>query len=645
MAQTAEAEPVRVVAPAPAPPPQAPLPLDYAARLPPGRLRRMWQRVLDLGPIVPRPSILTLTLLVACAAASYWLAHRPEPWRLVRTFGVAPSNGTVFPNVHYLPGADAIASGNTSGSLALWRPWTGEDLRATEPSPAALPPNLPPGLRGQAWWVTASSDESKLLAKSELGDFVWDARSGRLLAELSASYLGADGAKRPYCSLGGLSPDGSRLCIVNDKEELLLYDISGPAAALLARRQLQRPAMWWGRVNQNPTFHIRYSPDGRHVLVLGDNMIWLGDAATLEQRQFWQPPYCRPSDVTFLRRGERMLTLFHGHGDAQEVRLYDLKSGQVLRRWPVPDDPTMLAVSPDEKRAFVGMSSQAGMVLELDGTGGGFTRRAPTAEWPEQSPTFFPDNRRMAISQVWQGCPGIIDLATGRHVANLHPVTAEAVFARTIVSPDGRYVALFTPRTRLDVYEQVGRESAWGVFATWRFWALALCVALLVASLCRDALRSRRRWGRMAPLSRLRKALAALLVTAGGAALICPFVWFALERRVLWDPQVWWEFDGWIVALFLFYLLAGLGLLTGSRLWMALLAAALAGSVALALWLASTSGQFAQRPERIFDRMWMLPPRWMAAAQVSWAALALAGLVALLVARRPAPAKVLESRA
>lgn len=655
MSQTAPVQPV------PPRSPDAPLALDYAPprSFPRWTVRAIVRRVLDLGPLFPLPSVWSFVLVMMCPVATVWLAQRPEPWRLVRSVGLGQTNGS-FSNAHHLPRTDSIASMNGDGSLRVWRPWADEPAVNMEIPAAALPPNPPPGRKGQVWWVTASADESKLLGKSELGTYLWDARSGKLLGELNGASLGPDGAKRPHLSLGGLSPDGTRLCVVNDADEVLLYDVSGPGAKLLAKRLLfQRPPPGPPPTTPmppppppvDPIYHVRFTPDGRHILVQRNepfNLVWgnkpftwLGDAATLEPRLSWWPPYTQPQDVMFLRGGDRMLALFHGYGDAQEVRLYDLPTSRVLARWPAPDDPTALAVSPDEKRAFVGVSSQAAMILNLEGGGAGrVARRLPVADWLHSAPVVLPDNRRVVVSNLWHRRTGIIDIATGRHVANLG--VPDDPGGRRVVpfAPDGRRLAVQTG-TRLHVFEQVGKESAWGVFAESRFWLLALCVGLLAGSLWRDALRSRTRRGRHEKPPRRRVTLAAALVVCGGAALVCPFVWLTFGAWILGDPYTWWFDDGWLVWLFLLYLPAGLGLLAGSRLWTAFLFLLLPSSIGAALWLLPRTGWFAEQPERIFDRMWMLPPALVAALQLIWAAGALAGLLALAPAlpvfNRPLP--------
>ena len=626
--------------PVPVRPVGGPLPLEYAGRRTPRRplLRRIWAGLYDLGPVLPKPSLLTLALLIACLPATYWIAHRPQAWRVVRSVGVGVSNGP-FPNVHYLPHADAAVSANAAGGLRVWRPWTDELLLNTQAAPNALPPNPPRG--ALAWWVTASADGSKLLGKSDRGAYLWDGRTGRLLADLSTD-LGPEGAKRHLFSLGALSPDAAFLCVVNDRDELLLYDVAGPAARLLARRPLTRPPNVTNFTTPDPRYHIEFSPDGRNILVTCDTLLWLGDASNLGTCLSWKVPYATRGDAVFLRGGRRLLTLIHGWGGAQEVRLYDLDTRGVLRHWPVPDDPYELAVSPDERRAVVGVTGQAAMVLELDENGGGdFARRVPQSQWMFWRASFFPDNRRAVVGGLWQHDPGIADLSTGRHVANLE-VPPDPGARHATILPGGKRLFVVTG-TRLHVFEHAGRESALGVFATVPFWALALCVALLVVSFGRDALRSRRRRGRGAvPVARA--GLAAALAVAGGAALTCPFVWLALGPAVYGNPYTWWEDDGWLVWVFVFHLLGALGVLAGSRLWTVLVALSLAAGVKLGLWLASTAGGFAEHPERVFDRMWMLPPAGMAGVQVAWAALALAGLAMLLARPRARQATGTEPR-
>jgi hypothetical protein len=106
--------------------------------------------------------------------------------------------------------------------------------------------------------------------------------------------------------------------------------------------------------------------------------------------------------------------------------------------------------------------------------------------------------------------------------------------------------------------------------------------------------------------------------------------------------DAWQYSDEWPVYLFLLHLLAGLGLITGSRAWTGALALLLAVDVAAAAAVIATSSDFAMRPERVLDRMWMLSPGWMAAANAAWGLLAIAGIGVLLSERRHRP-KTIEA--
>jgi hypothetical protein len=648
--------------------------LGYAGPLTPRRtwLGRLIRNLRASGPLAPWPSFPTVVLLLGCVGASTWLARREQPWRLVRSDWVGQtyyaSLGQQVQNVQS-PRNDAVLSATPGGSVRVWRPPAGEVLRELQVPAAA---RAAPGARAFVWWVTASADGSKVLGRSNLGTFLWDARTGAVLAHVPTGpwlraappgpvplghytpatapragpapppdpYLG-EGIALPEYSFGALSPDGSRLCVFTDESELRVYDVSGTLARLLAKRRFDPPLP----SNVTPdmaSFFIRFSPDGERVVMVGNAMVWAGDAKTLRQRLSLTQMYCMDRDVAFVG-ADRLLMTSHGYGfGPRGVHLYDLASGELIRSWPTEhlQDLGALAVSPDGRRAFAaGTSTEVGggVLVDLGGTDGG-AAGVPAGGWLLEA-AFFPDGRRLAVTNLWPwrdgDCPGVIDAVTRRHVSNLYPPPRTSV-RRVVPFGDGRHVALVTRTGMMDLYEQVGGDSQWGLMATPQFWALGLCVALLVASLWRDALRSRRRWGRTDPLPRQRAALATGLVTAGGAALAVPFVWGTLDidpMRLIAFAQLWFA-DTWIVYLFLLHLPAGLGLLTGSRAWAIFLVPLLAADMAMAVTVAATASQFAVEPERIFDRVWMLPPGLMAAVNVGWGLLAAGGLLCLLPLRR-----------
>src|SRR4051794_30272739 len=132
--------------------------LEYAGPMPPVRwlrTRKVLGFIRDLGPIFPRPSVWTIVLLAACVGASGWLAQRPQPWRLVRSYWSGQTNGAA-PTVQYLPDLDAIIFYGSTGRLCIVRPWTDELLMELDAPSSALPPNPPPGRSGEIWWLEAS---------------------------------------------------------------------------------------------------------------------------------------------------------------------------------------------------------------------------------------------------------------------------------------------------------------------------------------------------------------------------------------------------------------------------------------------------------------------------------------------------------
>ena len=629
----------------PTPPPRAPLPLEYAGRLPPRwpKLSEIGRRIRDLGPLLPWPSLVTIGLALACAGATYWLHHAPEPWRLVKSHWVGQTNGHL-PNVHYLRGVDAVVSANSSNGLRIWRPWSkdADVLLNTEVPSITLPPNPPPGRKGELWWVRGSADESKIIARSDqMGDFIFDVRSGRCIAELS-TYLGPEAANQPYFTLGDLSPGGTRLCLINEKHELLLYDITGAKGVLLAKRQMRPLPVPNAESCKTPRFRIRFSPDGKAVTLTSEDTLWLGDGKTLEERLTVPSYFCWYVDLAFIRGGSQFLTIVRAAGDDQ-VRLYETSTGKLLRKWQMPGEPSGLAVSPGEERALVALPHQAGVVIDLAESASAVLHRAAGVGFVNAPPPFFPDGRRaIVVSESSWEYPALVDTVTGRHLATFYPPRGGWLGAHAIVAGDGRHVG-FVGGSQLYVYQQVGADSRWGVLATWPFATLAVCAALFVASAARDALRTRRRWGRREPLARRRVTLVAVLLALGSAALTYSLAQAALDTRVWWGPGMffnqacrWWTHSGWIATTLIVYMLGALGLLMGSRASTALLALALVASVGLATWMAIALEPVHQSV-RILDRMWVVSPTSQVVGWIGWLAISFVALIVLWRQRKSAP--------
>ena len=632
----------------------APLRLDYAPRTLVNEtwLRRWWRTVWSFGPLTSRPSLLTLALFLACCGATWWLAYRPEPWQFVKTFWIGQSNGS-YPNVQYLSKLDAIASNRSGGGLHIWRPWTGEELKQLEVPPEALPPNPPPGRRGEVWWLEKSADESKILGKSEIGHYVWDVASGKIVAQWPAPQpawsptpttkpskawpmplgptrndLGDDAARQPYFALGGLSPDGLRLCLINERMELLLYDITARPARLLARKQLDVP------LPQNITpdiadYRVTFSPDSRWVMLTGPSSVWIGDSVALNEHLSVRPTYVM--DVAFLQGGDKLLMVNGGYGWGRRgLLMYDVPAGKLARLWEMDEmeQPYTLALSPDERRAIVGSTHGVGVAVDL---------AVPEDRvWPVLQPdpdygrgTMLPDGRRMIASMLWHYHPGIVDTVTGRHVANLVTPPPGWSGVSGIASRDGKHIAMVHGGTGLQLFEHVGAESPWGLLATRQFAALVACIALLLASLWRDAVRTRRRWQRP-DLPRRRVLLAGVLVMIGAGPLVCPFVWCAIGRDVILDPSVWGPYGGWLIWVLLANLFAGLGLLVGSRAWTVGTALLLAATLAIAAVPSWGRAEFVGHSLHVFDRMWLPPPTLVPRIFNTWAIFSALALLALL---------------
>ncbi|HYO08135.1 MAG TPA: WD40 repeat domain-containing protein [Tepidisphaeraceae bacterium] len=637
--------------------------LEYAGPRPRrrGRTLALLVTIWEWGPWAPRPSWPTGLLLLLCCAAAWWLSYHPQAWRLVRTHNIWRSGPNASFNdwMLHVPAADAVLAVDENRQLRLWRPWTDETLLSIGPR------------TGDIEHLAASGDGSRLITQTTRGEsFLWDGRTGQRLAKLAGgtdSYLGNESGG---LTAAALSPDGSRLFMLDGQATLMIWDLTGPNGRLIAsqptsgNRSLVRP-------------RLSYSPDGRHVLLLDGARMWIGNAETLRPTLEGPIGWTDPTPTAFVDGGKRLVAVQTSASSADlEVREHDVETGALLRSWRVGGRPDgRVAVTPDGRWICAGVTFYlAGWIDRAAGPDAKVRPGLPDALRGEVQ--FFPDGKRLLATRAFPFYAAVVDVTTGRHVANLRaPATRVATSWhtaawKTIISADARFIAAVDATAgQAHVFEHVGVESRWGVVASPRLWLLAALVAALVASLTRDAIDTRRRWGdagraglgtrtgaiqhqesqtaSSAPLAhaqedpldavargsrfrRVRTVATFTLILTGGVALVSPFVWASLE---MWDAYTWWYNDGWLIWFYVAHLFAGLGLLMRSRAWEVFTRLLLGAGVLFALMFIMSSDEFARSSDRIFDRIWVIRPTWVATASGAWALLSATLLAALALSR------------
>lgn len=180
---------------------------------------------------------------------------------------------------------------------------------------------------------------------------------------------------------------------------------------------------------------LAIAPDGRRFASCGlESKIRLWDIQSGEQSKepvlpgyegWWR-------NLAFLNDGQELMASRSG----DDVVVFDVASGEVVRRFYVGEDWADLAISPDGSLAL--HAARRNVVL-WDLTSGVQLWRRPTGLTYAHEVAFLPDGKRFASIQVG-GTLELSDTATGEILHQFH-VRCESLLACLGISHDGRFAA------------------------------------------------------------------------------------------------------------------------------------------------------------------------------------------------------------
>ncbi|MEK7406244.1 MAG: hypothetical protein AAB225_14165 [Acidobacteriota bacterium] len=143
------------------------------------------------------------------------------------------------------------------------------------------------------------------------------------------------------------------------------------------------------------------------------------------------PPYLSPSAIVGDKAGK---TLYVAERTANRVAAFDIAAAKVEKRYPLPDPPGGLAISPDGSRLYVTGASPAGKVFVLALPSGEVVNEIAVGHTPV-SPVASPDGKVLYVCNQFSNTVSVIDLAAGKEAAVIR-VSREP--ADAALTPDGK---------------------------------------------------------------------------------------------------------------------------------------------------------------------------------------------------------------
>jgi len=311
-------------------------------------------RVVDVKPL---PGALALSASLD-GTARIWTRLWPIPAKIPRTGGQSVENVEEF-----TPQGRLLLSNNATHAARIVDVRTGGTVRAfREPRTIEMDESSGPFVR-----ATLARGGSLLVTNSDAGPRVWDARSGKSLAELNAPNRGP--------GLADIAPDGARVVVpIYDGQVLLWNWRTGRTRQLLDNRSLNigdarfdpngrivaatvGAAMprtrLWDVASAKPLGSVTgalagFSPDGKTVMTLADQ-IYLWDVASRRQVGVLHPP-SQTSAAVFTADGQLVVS---AHSDAG-IRVWNWRTGQLIQTIPgVKGAFGPLAVSLDDRQIAI----------------------------------------------------------------------------------------------------------------------------------------------------------------------------------------------------------------------------------------------------------------------------------------------------
>jgi DNA-binding beta-propeller fold protein YncE len=127
---------------------------------------------------------------------------------------------------------------------------------------------------------------------------------------------------------------------------------------------------------------------------------------------------------------------YTGNMGSHTVSELDLRTGQFVRSWTVPNVPEAINVTPDGKEVWVG-SNATGRVSVIDVATGAITTAAEGLGWPYRV-LYSPDNATVMLPDLRGETLRFVDRASKRELARI--TFAGGGPQGITVTPDGRYV-------------------------------------------------------------------------------------------------------------------------------------------------------------------------------------------------------------
>jgi len=256
---------------------------------------------------------------------------------LIRTMEAhtAPVRGVAFS-----PDGKTLATGDENGDIKLWNPQTGAIKKSL--------PRLLVGVKKLEY-----SRDGKYLAaacgirgtgpkRDARGQWVlWDARTWKVLRSVISPTA--------YLSLA-LSPEGNTLALGNfDHTVSLIETATGETRAVL--RELR-----------NFSNALAFSPDGRILAATDINAVQLWDARSGEAGLRLENANVKTIfSLAFARDGKTLATNSLDEKSADGIfhlRLWDVKEGNEIQRWPEKSLAYALTYSPDGRTLATGAASE-----------------------------------------------------------------------------------------------------------------------------------------------------------------------------------------------------------------------------------------------------------------------------------------------
>jgi WD40 repeat protein len=339
--------------------------------------------------------------------------------------------------------------------------------------------------------LSFSPDGRTLLAKDRHAEVVqfWDASKGELLRRLQVPGLAS---AHEHAELL-LSDDGKRLASYESHRVVRIWDAQtgrpqlplpghvhppfqltfsadGKEAVSLAGSELHRWDVTTGKLLARvlpdagkdrwpgPDDGWRLAPGGRHLAERDGGVISLFDVSTAK-RLVLTDKTLTGSDWTFSADGRLLVTV----GADQDVRLWDVASGKLLRRLkPGKKGKPIwwLRLTPDGRALVTGADWRKVRLWNAEAGKLRATLKLPAEREPFQKPlsswqtAFTPDGRYLFAStttNLW-----VWDVVAGREIGPFEEDRHEwatVASGPVAVSPDGRLMAWFDPAWQLCLYE------------------------------------------------------------------------------------------------------------------------------------------------------------------------------------------------